>query len=116
MVIRKDVSARMSRVVEHNGTVYLAGIVSDDKTADIKVQAARVLEIAEKKLAMADVTKHDILRVEIFVKDIASDFAGFNEIWDEWVSKENPPARACIEGNMATATTLVEIIVTAAKS
>ncbi len=116
MVIRKDVSARMSRVVEHNGTVYLAGIVSDDKTADIKVQAARVLEIAEKKLAMADVTKHDILRVEIFVKDIASDFTGFNEIWDEWVSKENPPARACIEGNMATATTLVEIIVTAAKS
>ena len=96
MVIRKDVSARMSRVVEHNGTVYLAGIVSDDKTPDIKVQAARVLEIAEIKLAMADVTKHDILRVEIFVKDIYRDFAGFNSVWDEWVSKENPPARRSI--------------------
>ena len=116
MVIRKDVSARMSRVVEHNGTVYLAGIVSDDKTLDIKVQTARVLAIAEEKLAMADVTKHDILRVEIFVKDIYRDFAGFNSVWDEWVSKENPPARACVETNMATDTTLVEIIVTAAKS
>ena len=116
MVIRKEVSQRMSRVVEHNGTVYLAGIVSDDKNPDIKVQAARVLEIAEEKLAVAGVTKHDILRVEIFVKDIARDFAGFNSVWDEWVSKENPPARACIEGNMATSTTLVEIIVTAAKS
>ena len=50
MVIRKDVSARMSRVVEHNGTVYLAGIVSDDKTLDIKIQTARVLAIAEEKL------------------------------------------------------------------
>ena len=116
MVIRKEISQRMSRVVEHNGTVYLAGIVSDDKNPDIKVQAARVLEIAEEKLAVAGVTKHDILRVEIFVKDIARDFTGFNSVWDEWVSKENPPARACIEGNMATSTTLVEIIVTAAKS
>ena len=115
MVIRKQVNERMSRVVEHNGTVYLAGIVSDDKTLDIKGQTARVLAIAEDKLSVAGVTKHDILRVEIFVKNIARDFAGFNSIWDEWVSKENPPARACVETNMASVETLVEIIVTAAK-
>ena len=59
MVIRKEISQRMSRVVEHNGTVYLAGIVSDNKNPDIKVQAARVLEIAEEKLAVAGVTKQD---------------------------------------------------------
>ena len=116
MVIRKEVSQRMSRIVEHNGTVYLAGIVSDDKTPDIKVQAARVLAIAEEKLLEAGITKHDILRVEIFVKDIYRDFAGFNSVWDEWVSKETPPARACVETNMASVETLVEIIVTAAKS
>ncbi len=29
----------MNRIVEHNGTIYLAGIVSDDKELDIKVQA-----------------------------------------------------------------------------
>jgi enamine deaminase RidA (YjgF/YER057c/UK114 family) len=116
MVIRKQVNERMSRVVEHNGTVYLAGIVSDDKTLDIKGQAARVLAIAEDKLAVAGITKHDILRVEIFVKDIARDFAGFNSVWDEWVSKETPPARACVEANMASVETLVEIVVTAAKN
>jgi len=115
MVIRKQVNERMSRVVVHNNTVYLAGIVSDDKTLDIKGQAARVLSIAEDKLAVAEVTKHDILRVEIFVKNIARDFTGFNSVWDEWVSKENPPARACVEANMASVETLVEIVVTAAK-
>ena len=68
MIIRKQVNERMSRTVVHNNTVYLAGIVSDDKTLDIKGQAARVLAIAEERLAQVEVSKHDILRVEIFVK------------------------------------------------
>ena len=113
MVIRKEVSERMSRIVVNNCTVYLAGIVSDDKTLDIKGQAKRVFEIAEKRLADANSDKNHILRAEIFVKDIYNDFVGFNTIWDEWVSKENPPARACVETNMASHETLVEIIFTA---
>ena len=116
MVIRKQVNERMSRIVEHNGTVYFAGIVSDDKTLDVKGQAQRVLAILEQRLEEAGITKHDILRAEIFVKNIARDFADFNSVWDEWVSKENPPARACVEANMASETTLVEIIFTAAKA
>ena len=116
MIIRKQVNERMSRIVEHNGTVYFAGIVSDDKTLDIKGQASRVLEILEDRLEEAGITKHDLLRAEIFVKDIYRDFAEFNSVWDEWVSKENPPARACVEANMASEGTLVEIIFTAAKN
>ena len=38
-----------------------------------------------------------------------------NEIYDAWVSKENPPARACVEANMASKNTLIEIILTAVK-
>ncbi len=115
MIIRKEVSERMSRIVVNNGTVYLAGIVSDDKTLDIKGQAKRVFEIAEKRLADANSDKNHILRAEIFVKDIYNDFVNFNSEWDEWVSKENPPARACVETNMASKETLVEIIFTAAE-
>lgn len=115
MINRLETSARMSRIVEHNGTIYLAGIVSPDKTLDIKGQAKNVLKIAEERLEQIGSNKDNILRVEIFVKDIYADFSGFNEVWDEWVSKKNPPARACVETNMATAETLVEIIVTAAK-
>ncbi|WP_072680316.1 RidA family protein [Arcobacter sp. LA11] len=115
MIVRKQVNERMSRIVEHNNTIYLAGIVSDDKTLDIKGQAKRVFEIAETRLEEAGSNKHNILRAEIFVKDIYRDFSDFNEIWDSWVSKENPPARACVEANMASEGTLVEIIFTAAK-
>lgn len=115
MIIRKQVNERMSRIVEHNGTVYLAGIVSDDKTLDIKGQTARALEIAEARFEEAGTNKDNILRAEIFIKDIYNDFKGLNEVWDAWVSKENPPARACVEANMATNTSLVEIIFTVAK-
>lgn len=116
MINRQEVSERMSRIVEHNGVVYLAGIVSDDKTLDIKGQAARALEIVEQRLNQIGSNKDSILRVEIFLKDIYRDFQDFNSVWDEWVSKENPPARACVETNMASTTTLVELIVTAVKS
>ncbi|PLY09132.1 MAG: hypothetical protein C0626_08975 [Arcobacter sp.] len=115
MIIRKQVNERMSRIVEHNGVIYLAGIVSDDKDLDIKGQAQRVLAMAEERLAEAGSDKDNILRAEIFVKDIARDFADFNEVWDSLVSKENPPARACVEATMASTNTLVEIIFIAAK-
>ena len=116
MINRLEVNERMSRIVEHNGTVYLAGIVSPDKSLDIKGQALNVLKLAEERLEQAGSNKDNILRAEIFVKDIYRDFSGFNEIWDAWVSKENPPARACVEANMASEGTLVEIIFTAAKT
>lgn len=111
-----QVNERMSRIVEHNGTIYLAGIVSDDKNLDIKGQTKRVLKIAEDRFKEAKTNKYRILRTEIFLKDISRDFADFNSVWDEWVSSSNPPARACVEANMASKETLVEIIFTAAKA
>ena len=114
MINRLETNDRMSRIVEHNDTIYFAGIVSDDKTLDIKGQAARVFEIAEARFAQVGTSKDNILRAEIFVKDIYRDFADFNTVWDAWVSKD-APARACVEGNMASEGTLVEIIFTAAK-
>lgn len=114
MIIRKEKNEKMSRIVEYNGTVYFAGIVSDDKNPDIKVQAARALEIAEQRFEQAGITKHDLLRVEIFLKDIYRDFKSFNEVWNEWVSDEKP-ARSCVEANMASVGTLVELVITAVK-
>ena len=115
MINRMQVNERMSRIVEHNGTVYFAGIVSDDKTLDIKGQAARAFEIAEERFKEAGVTKDTLLRAEIFLKDIYRDFADFNSVYDAWVST-TPPARACVEANMASEGTLVEIIFTGVKA
>lgn len=115
MIIRKQVNEKMSRIVEHNGTVYFAGIVSDDKDIDIKIQARRALEIADEKFKEAGISKHDLLRAEIFLKNIYSDFESFNEVWKEWIPSDAKPARSCVDANMASDNTLVEIVFTAAK-
>lgn len=115
MIVRKIVNEKMSRIVEHNGTIYLAGIVSDDKELDIKVQAKRALEIVDERLQLAGSDKYHILRTEIFLKDIYRDFNDFNEIWKEWIPKDDKPARSCVETNMASHNTLVELVITAAK-
>ena len=115
MIERQLGDKRMSRIVTYNETVYLAGIVSDDKTLDIKGQTKRALETVDERLKLASSDKNHILMIQAFIKDIYRDFSDFNEIWDAWVSKENPPARACIEANMANKETLLVLVVTAIK-
>lgn len=115
MITRQISGTRMSKIVEHNGVIYFAGIVPNDKTLDVKGQTKDVLNIAQELFLKANTNKENILRAEIYLKNIDRDFADFNEIWDEWVSKENPPARACVEANMSTPQTLVEIIFTNVK-
>mgnify|MGYP000173918649 CR=1 FL=1 len=53
--------------------------------------------------------------LSLFLKNIYEDFDSFNEVWKEWVSPQEKPARSCVEANMASSNTLVEIIFTVAK-
>jgi len=115
MISRKIIGPRMSKIVECNEVIYFSGIVPLDKTGDVKVQTTEVLSIAKELFDEAGTNKENLLRAEIYVKDINRDFKAFNEIWDNWVSTKNPPARACVEANMSTPQTLVEIIFTAIK-
>ena len=115
MITRKISGTRMSKIVEHNGVIYFAGIVPNDKSLDVKGQTLDVLSIAEELFIQANSDKENILRAEIYLKNIDRDFKDFNEIWDAWVLKENPPARACVEASMSTPETLVEIIFTSVK-
>ena len=115
MINRQIVGSRMSKIVEHNGVIYFAGIVPTDKTVDVKGQTLQVLNIAKDLFEQANTDNENILRAEIYLKNIDRDFSDFNEIWDAWVSKENPPARACVEASMSTPETLVEIIFTNVK-
>lgn len=45
----------------------------------------------------------------------ANDAATFNEVWDQWVDKQNPPTRACVESKMVRSDILVEVMITAAR-
>ncbi|WP_419770083.1 MAG: RidA family protein [Candidatus Marinarcus sp.] len=115
MITRKEVGSRMSKIVEYNGVVYFSGIVPNDKSLDLKGQTKEVLQMAEELFERAFTDKNHLLRAEIYLKDIDKDFQAFNEVYDAWISKEHPPARACVQASMSTPQTLVEIVFTAAK-
>lgn len=112
-VKRHEVGPMMSRVVEHNGTVYVAGTTAGDNKGDIKEQTRVVLKTIDERLKMAGTDKSKLLTALIFVSDINLRPA-MNEVWQAWLDPKNTPTRACVQAGLA-AGTLVEIIVTAAK-
>ena len=50
-IIRHHTNQRMSQIVIHGDTIYLAGQVADDPEADIKAQTRQVLKKVEALLA-----------------------------------------------------------------
>ena len=114
-ITRHHTNQRMSQIVMYNQTVYLAGQVADDETADIKVQTRSTLAKVDSLLEQAGSSKDKLLTVTIYLRDI-KDFAAMNEIWDAWVPEGQGPARACVEARLADPGLLVEICVTAALS
>jgi len=112
-ITRHNPGQRMSQIVTHNGTVYLAGQVGNpgDSVAD---QTRTCLEKIEKLLAEAGSDSTRILQCVIWLADMA-DFAEMNSVWDAWVPEGHAPARACGEAKLATPELKVELIVTAAR-
>ncbi len=113
-VTRKHSNQRMSQLVIHGGTVYLAGQVAKDSSADITVQTQQVLDKVDALLADAGSDKSKILSAQIWVSNIGH-FAAMNEVWDAWVAEGNAPARACIEARLASPDLLVEVGIIAAQ-
>lgn len=110
---RFEGNGRLSRVVEHNGTLYLTGRTCKD-APDIAGQTRGLLRIIEDTLERHHSDKGHILFCQVFLKDIIRDFAGMNAVWEEWVEKGREPARATVQAKMASEESLVEIVVTAA--
>lgn len=111
---RYESTPRLSRVVVHNGVVYLAGITSAVRDGDISVQTKSVLDTIDARLASVGSSKERILSAQIWLKDIDRDFVGLNAAWEAWVPANAVPTRATCEAKLAAPELLVEIIVTAA--
>jgi len=111
MIERLETGQRMSKIVKHNGTVYLCGQVGAGDTVTEQTQdcLARVDALLEK----AGSSRAQILQAIIWVADMA-DFAEMNAVWDTWVPEGHAPARACGEAKLARPELKVEVIVTAA--
>src|SRR6476620_2365263 len=112
---RFEAGPRMSQVVVHGNTVYLAGVVAN-KTAGESVtkQTEEILSIIDGHLAKAGSDKAQLLTATIYLTDMKT-FPEMNAVWDGWVSAGNTPARATVEARLASPQYNVEIMVVAAK-
>jgi len=113
-ITRLETKPRMSRIVKHNGVIYLCGQVCKDANQGIKEQTSSMLDKVDELLEQAGSDKKHILSATIYIKDM-KDFSHMNEVWDSWVPEGYAPARACVEAAMAREVLLVEISVVAAE-
>ncbi len=111
---RFHVGKRLSEMAVHNNTIYLAGQVAEDTTADITGQTQQVLAAIDRLLAEAGSDKTKILSTTIYIADLA-DFPAMNVVWDAWVVQGHTPPRATVEAKLARPAYRVEIQIVAAK-
>ncbi len=113
MTIRRiDVGQRMSNIVIHNDTIYLAGQVGTPG-ANVATQTKEILATIDELLAKAGSDKTKILQAVIWLSDMST-FGEMNAVWDGWVPQGHTPARATGEAKLAAPEYKVEIIITAA--
>ena len=97
---RFNIGPRMSQAVIHNGVAYLAGQVADRPQGSLAEQARQTLANVDKLLATAGSSKSQLVSITVYLASIG-DFQAFNEVYDAWVDKANPPVRACVEARLA---------------
>jgi enamine deaminase RidA (YjgF/YER057c/UK114 family) len=114
---RKHAGPRMSQVVVHNHTVYLAGQgASGAPGGSMKEQTADILARIDALLAEARSDKSRLLSATIWLTDMAA-FTEMNDVWDAWVVPGAAPARATVESaQLASPEFAIEIAVIAAQA
>ena len=113
-IVRHQSDSRLSRIVTHNGTVYLAGLTADDRSATMKAQTEEVLKKIDDLLSIAGTNKSRLLSAMVYVSDMRLK-PQMDEAWIAWLDSSSTPVRACVETRLGTADTLVEIVVIAAQ-
>ena len=111
---RHEISGHLSKAVEHNGTVYVAGTTAENKSVGMKQQTEEVLKRIDGYLAKAGTNKSKLLSATVYISDMKQKPA-MNDAWLAWIDPRNPPTRACVAVELGSKETLVEIVVTAAK-
>lgn len=112
-ITRQQTNKRMSQIVIHNGTIYLAGQVGTPGES-VAQQTQAILDKIDAHLTAAGSDREHILQAIIWLADM-KDFEEMNAVWDAWVPEGHAPARACGESKLARPDFTVEITVTAAQ-
>ncbi|MFQ5520417.1 MAG: RidA family protein [Candidatus Methylomirabilia bacterium] len=110
---RHNVGPRLSQAVVHGDTVYLAGQVAADPSADTKGQTEQILKGIDDRLETVGSNKSKLLSATVWLANMGT-YNEMNTAWDAWVDPANTPARATVEARLASPKYLVEIAVVAA--
>lgn len=113
-ITRMNVGPRMSQIVMHGDTIYLAGQVANNQAGDTAAQTRDIVAKIDRLLEEAGSDKSKLLSATVYLADIR-DFAAMNEVWDAWVTAGNTPGRTCVQAKLARPSVRVEITVIAAR-
>ncbi|MSO77508.1 MAG: RidA family protein [Alphaproteobacteria bacterium] len=102
----------LHEVVEHNGTLYLAGVVAENGKLDMEGQAREVFQQIDRLLAANGSSREHVLTALIFITDMGQKPA-MNRAWKAWLAPAHLPTRATI-GVADLDGYLIEVVVTAA--
>ena len=102
----------LNEAAAYGGVVYLAGLTADDLSQDIRGQTKQTLAYVDRVLAQAGSNKSKLLRVEVWLADMAN-FDAMNEVYQAWLDSDNVPARVCVESRLWDEAVHVEIMATA---
>jgi len=113
---RLKTNDRMSQVVIHGETVYLAGQVALKAPGEsVANQTRAILEQIDELLAEAGTDKSKALSATIWLCSM-DDFDEMNGVWDVWAKGGNAPCRAAVESpRLASSQFTVEIGLIAAR-
>src|SRR5437867_13428967 len=110
---RYKVGPRLSQAVRHGDTIYVAGQVADDPSAEVKEQTEQILVKIDAALAHFGSHKSKVLSATVWLANMAT-YDDMNAAWDAWAAAGATPARATVESRLARPAFLVEIAVVAA--
>ncbi|HEX5460496.1 MAG TPA: RidA family protein [Steroidobacteraceae bacterium] len=114
MVTRIKSGSRMSQAVVHGNTVYLAGQVASDTSADTADQTRQILATIDGLLAEAGTDKRHVLAATVYLTDMST-FNEMNAAWEAWIAPGCAPTRATVGAPLASSAYRVEIVMTAAR-
>jgi enamine deaminase RidA (YjgF/YER057c/UK114 family) len=103
----------LHEVVEHDGVIYLGGVVSDDLSLDMAGQTRDVLGQIDRLLAEHGSSRDRLLSSMIFITDMRLK-PEMNTVWKQWLASDHLPTRATIGVSDLGEGVLLEIVVTAA--
>ncbi len=108
---RFEVVKRRAEMALHGNTVYIGGQVADDPSGDIQDQTRQILENIDRLLQSVGSDRGQVLSVRILLAH-REDYAGLNQVWDQWFPEGRAPTRACslaelIDPRWRAATTII---------